>query len=56
MSIEALRLENEKVARKRGEKAEFLRMTSHGLKTPITSMMGIVDGMIYGVGDFKDKR
>ena len=55
MSIEALRLENEKVAESEREKAEFLRMTSHELKTPITSMMGIVDGMIYGVGDFKDK-
>lgn len=54
-SIEALRLENEKVAESEREKAEFLRMTSHELKTPITSMMGIVDGMIYGVGDFKDK-
>ena len=54
-SIEALRLENEKVAESEREKAEFLRMTSHELKTPITSMMGIVDGMIYGIGDFKDK-
>ena len=24
-------------------------------KTPITSMMGMVDGMIYGVGEFKDR-
>lgn len=54
-SIEALRLENEKVAESEREKAEFLRMTSHELKTPITSMMGMVDGMIYGVGDFKDR-
>lgn len=54
-SIEALRQENEKVAESEREKAEFLRMTSHELKTPITSMMGMVDGMIYGVGDFKDR-
>ena len=54
-SIEALRLENEKVAESEREKAEFLRMTSHELKTPITSMMGMVDGMIYGVGEFKDR-
>lgn len=54
-SMEALRVENEKVAEREREKAEFLRMTSHELKTPITSMMGMVDGMIYGVGDFKDR-
>nr|WP_245335532.1 HAMP domain-containing sensor histidine kinase [Streptococcus panodentis] len=54
-SMEALRQENEKVAESEREKAEFLRMTSHELKTPITSMMGMVDGMIYGVGEFKDR-
>ena len=43
------------MAEREREKTEFLRMTSHELKTPITSMMGMVDGMIYGVGDFKDR-
>lgn len=55
-NMEALRLENEKVAESERSKAEFLRMTSHELKTPITGMMGIVDGMIYGIGEFKDKE
>lgn len=55
-NMESLRLENEKVAESERSKAEFLRMTSHELKTPIAGMMGIIDGMIYGVGDFKDKE
>lgn len=54
-SMEALKIENEKVAESEREKAEFLRMTSHELKTPIASMMGMVDGMIYNVGDFKNR-
>lgn len=35
-------------------KAEFLRIASHELKTPVTAMMGIIEGMQYNVGDFKD--
>lgn len=54
--MEALRLENEKTAESERSKAEFLRMTSHELKTPIAGMMGIVDGMIYGIGEFKDRE
>ncbi|MGT2949783.1 two-component sensor histidine kinase [Streptococcus cuniculi] len=55
-NMAALRLENEKVAESERSKAEFLQMTSHELKTPIAGMMGIVDGMIYGVGEFKDRE
>ncbi|MGT2845809.1 HAMP domain-containing sensor histidine kinase [Streptococcus massiliensis] len=54
-SMEALRLETEKAAESEREKAEFLRMTSHELKTPITGMIGMIDGMIYNVGDFKNR-
>ncbi len=44
-------MENEKVAESERRRLESLRMTSHELKTPITSMMGMIDGMIYGVGE-----
>lgn len=31
-----------------------MRITAHELKTPIASMLGLVEGMIYNVGEFKD--
>lgn len=54
-TIKALEKEIEKVSENERSKEEFLRITSHELKTPITSMMGIIDGMILNVGDFKDR-
>ncbi|MBM7315597.1 HAMP domain-containing histidine kinase [Streptococcus suis] len=53
-SIEELKFENEQTQRREREKSEFLRMASHELKTPIASMLGLVEGMIYNVGEFKD--
>lgn len=53
-SIEELKIENEKTAARERQQADFLRMTAHELKTPITSMLGLVDGMIYNIGEFKD--
>lgn len=53
-SIEELKTENERTAAREREKSDFLRMTSHELKTPIASMLGLVEGMIYNVGDFKN--
>lgn len=55
ISIKDLKRENELALEREKEKMNFLRMTSHELKTPITSMIGIVDGMIYQVGDFKNR-
>ncbi|HEL1008729.1 TPA: HAMP domain-containing histidine kinase [Streptococcus equi subsp. zooepidemicus] len=54
-TVVRLEVEIEKTALSEHSKEEFLRITSHELKTPITSMMGIVDGMLLGVGDFKNR-
>lgn len=35
-------------------KAEFLRVASHELKTPVTAMLGVIEGMQLNIGDFKD--
>ncbi|HEM4736840.1 TPA: HAMP domain-containing histidine kinase, partial [Streptococcus suis] len=53
-SIDELRKENERAMAREKEKSDFLRITSHELKTPIASMLGLVEGMIYNVGPFKD--
>ncbi|HFI0496456.1 TPA: ATP-binding protein [Streptococcus suis] len=53
-SIDELRTENECAMAREKEKSDFLRITSHELKTPIASMLGLVEGMIYNVGPFKD--
>ncbi|HEM5143816.1 TPA: HAMP domain-containing histidine kinase [Streptococcus suis] len=53
-SIDELRTENERAMAREKEKSDFLRITSHELKTPIASMLGLIEGMIYNVGPFKD--
>lgn len=54
LSIDELKVENEKAILREKQKVVFLQMASHELKTPIASMMGIVEGMLYNVGKFKD--
>ena len=34
---------------------EFMSMVSHELKTPIAAVMGQLDGMIHGIGAYKDR-
>lgn len=54
-SIGELKAENEKTAAHERQQADFLRMTAHELKTPIASVLGLVEGMIYNVGEFKNR-
>ncbi|MBY5033810.1 HAMP domain-containing histidine kinase [Streptococcus gallolyticus] len=53
-SIGELKVENEKTVARERQQADFLRITAHELKTPIASALGLVEGMIYNVGDFKN--
>lgn len=53
-NMEELKRENERTQARRKQEADFVRMTSHELKTPIASMLGLVEGMIYNVGDFRN--
>ncbi|MET3559018.1 two-component system sensor kinase Ihk [Streptococcus rupicaprae] len=54
-SIENLEQENQRTLLREKQKMDFLRMTSHELKTPITSMTGMIEGMLYNIGDFKNR-
>ncbi|MFC3931559.1 sensor histidine kinase [Streptococcus dentapri] len=53
-SIEELKQENQRTAERERQQADFLRITSHELKTPIASNLALVEGMLYNVGDFKN--
>ncbi|ALS36774.1 two-component system sensor kinase Ihk [Enterococcus rotai] len=54
-NIQSLNLELEKSNAVEHSKSEFMRIASHELKTPITAMLGIIEGMILNVGRFKDR-
>lgn len=53
-TIQSLKRENALVIASEREKAEFLRITSHELKTPIGGVLGMLEGMIYNIGDFSN--
>lgn len=53
-TIKELKEEKDHAIKSDRQKSDFLRITSHELKTPIASMLGLVEGMIYNVGDFKN--
>jgi len=56
LGMESLKEEMEKVNRLEKSKTDFMRAAGHELKTPISALMGITEGMLDGVGVYKDKE
>ncbi|EJS74388.1 two-component sensor histidine kinase [Bacillus cereus] len=50
-----LRNELQKEQQLEQSRKEFMSMVSHELKTPIAAVMGQLDGMIHGIGAYKDR-
>ncbi|MED1381578.1 sensor histidine kinase [Bacillus mycoides] len=50
-----LRTELKKEQQLEQSRKEFMSMISHELKTPIAAVMGQLDGMIHGIGAYKDR-
>ena len=54
LTIRNLELEKEKVSLAEKEKIDFLRTTSHELKTPVTELNATLENMILGIGEYRD--
>lgn len=54
-TISDLEQEVETVSKAEQEKLDFLLLASHELKTPVTAVRGMIEGMIYNVGIYKDR-
>ncbi|NKW95257.1 sensor histidine kinase [Bacillus toyonensis] len=54
-SNQDLRNEIKKEQQLEQSRKEFMSMISHELKTPIAAVMGQLDGMIHGIGAYKDR-
>ncbi len=52
---EKLQADIEQERRQEKLRADFFRAVSHELKTPITILKGELEGMIYQVGEYKDR-
>lgn len=53
-TIEYLKEEKNRVGEAEKQKVDFLRVASHELKTPITSLNAMLENMIMEVGKYKD--
>ncbi|MCI8772183.1 MAG: HAMP domain-containing histidine kinase [Lachnospiraceae bacterium] len=54
-TISDLEQQIQMVSKSEREKLDFLLLASHELKTPVTAVRGMVDGMLYNVGVYKDR-
>ncbi|WP_195268043.1 HAMP domain-containing sensor histidine kinase [Eubacterium sp. 1001713B170207_170306_E7] len=54
-SIHELENEIAKVSAAEQSKVDFMRTASHELKTPVTAVSGMLEGMICGVGRYRDR-
>ncbi len=54
-TISDLEQQIQTVSKSEREKLDFLLLASHELKTPVTAVRGMVDGMLYHVGVYKDR-
>ncbi len=55
MTIEQLHAEIAKTSQSEQSKVDFLRTASHELKTPVTAVSGMLEGMIHQVGRYRDR-
>lgn len=55
-AISDLERQIDAVGKAEQEKLDFLLLASHELKTPVTAVRGMVDGMLYNVGVYKDRE
>lgn len=49
-------IEMEEKTKSEKMKYDFLRMASHELKTPLTAVNGMIEGMLYGIDPYTDKE
>lgn len=43
------------ISKLENSKTDFMQMASHELKTPLTSLSGIIEGMVHKVGQYQDR-